>query len=85
MNVDDNSVPSVTYADLNLSYNMDIGEAELCACRQNATNLFDRAPPQTAGNLNFVGGSSGPSAALYDTVGRTYTVGFKRQLLIRGV
>ena len=67
-------MPSVTYADLNLSYEMDVGE-QTYRLFANATNLFDRAPPQTPGNPGFVGGTAGPNAALYDTVGRTYTVG----------
>lgn len=74
VNIDDNSVPSVTYADMNLSYEMDIGE-QTYRLSFNATNLFDRAPPQTPGNPGFVGGTGGPSTGLYDTVGRTYTVG----------
>lgn len=74
VNIDDNSVPSVTYADLNLSYEMELGE-QTYRLFANATNLFDRAPPQTPGNPGFVGGTGGPSAALYDTVGRTYTIG----------
>jgi iron complex outermembrane receptor protein len=74
VNVDDNTVPSVTYADLNLSYEMEVGE-QTYRLFANATNLFDREPPQTPGNPGFVGGTGGPSAALYDTVGRTYTVG----------
>lgn len=74
INIDDNSVPSVTYADLNLSYELEVG-AQTYRINANATNLFDRAPPQTPGNPGFVGGTGGPSAALYDTVGRTYTIG----------
>jgi outer membrane receptor protein involved in Fe transport len=74
INVDDNSVPSVTYADLNLSYELAVGE-QTYRLFANATNLFDRAPPQTPGNPGFVGGTGGPNAALYDTVGRTYTIG----------
>jgi hypothetical protein len=74
VNVDDNSVPSVTYADLNLSYDVDLS-GHSYRFFFNTTNLLDRAPPQTPGNLNFVGGSAGPSAGLYDTIGRTYAVG----------
>jgi len=74
VNVDDNSVPSVTYVDLNLSYEMEM-DGRSYRLFANATNLLDRAPPQTPGNPGFVGGTGGPSAALYDTVGRTYTVG----------
>lgn len=48
----------------------------------DTTNLFDRAPPQTPGNLNVVGGSYGPSAGVYDTICRTYTVGGERGVLI---
>jgi len=74
VNVDVNSVASVTYADLNLSYEMEMGN-QTYRLFANATNLFDRAPPQTPGNPGFVGGTGGPSTGLYDTVGRTYTVG----------
>ncbi len=74
VNVDDNSVPSVTYADLNLSYDVDLS-GHSYRFFFNTTNLLDRAPPQTPGNLNFVGGTAGPSAGLYDTIGRTYAVG----------
>jgi iron complex outermembrane recepter protein len=74
VNVDDNSVPSVTYADLNLSYEMDIS-GHSYRFFGNVTNLFDRAPPQTPGNLAFTGGSAGPNGGLYDTIGRTYAVG----------
>jgi len=74
VNVDNNTVASVTYADLNLSYNVDV-EEQTWRLNFNVTNLLDRAPPQTPGNPGFVGGTGGPSAGLYDTVGRTYTVG----------
>ncbi len=74
VNIDDNSVHSVTYADMTLSYEMELG-GQAYRMFANATNLFDRAPPQTPGNPGFVGGTGGPSAGLYDTVGRTYTIG----------
>jgi outer membrane receptor protein involved in Fe transport len=73
-NVDDNSIPSNFVTDLNLSYDFDSGDVSW-SIYGNITNLFDRAPPQTPTNPNFTGGTNGPNAALYDTIGRRWVVG----------
>ena len=41
----------------------------------NVTNLLDRERPQTPAVIG-TGGTGQPNPALYDTIGRTYTVGF---------
>jgi outer membrane receptor protein involved in Fe transport len=74
INVDDNSVPSNFVTDLNFSYDMEAGDTNW-NIYANVTNLFDRAPPQTPGTPNFVGGTNGPNAATYDTIGRRWVMG----------
>ncbi|MDR2213220.1 MAG: TonB-dependent receptor [Pseudomonadales bacterium] len=65
VDVDKNSVASVFYTDMNLSYEMDI-DGQTYRLFGNVTNLLDRAPPL---------GSGDPSTNWYDTIGRTYTLG----------
>ncbi|MDT8398330.1 MAG: TonB-dependent receptor [Pseudomonadales bacterium] len=72
--IDDNTVPSIFYTDLNLSYTMEVGGQEF-GLFANVTNLFDRDPPQTPTTPGFTGGTAGPNASLYDTIGRRYVVG----------
>lgn len=74
VNVDDNTIPSNFITDLNLSYDMDLGKANW-SLYANVTNVFDRAPPQTPNTPNFVGGTNGPNAAIYDTIGRRWVMG----------
>jgi iron complex outermembrane recepter protein len=72
--VDDNTIPSTFVADLNLSYDFGFDETEM-SVYLNVTNVFDRSPPQTPANPNFVGGTVGPNAAIYDTIGRRWVLG----------
>lgn len=73
-NVDDNSIPSNFLTDLNLSYDMEMAGHNV-GLYANVTNLLDRAPPQTPTTPNFVGGTNGPNAGTYDTLGRRWVVG----------
>jgi outer membrane receptor protein involved in Fe transport len=71
--IDDNSVASTFYTDLNLSYTM--GADDNLEIYGNVTNLFDRAPvvaPLIIGRA----GTTEFNPALYDVVGRRYVVGF---------
>ena len=70
--IEDNTVSSVFYTDLNLSYEhpMDGKKLRFFA---NVTNLLDRGPPQTPTTVG-TGGTGQPSLQ-YDTIGRTYTLG----------
>ncbi len=79
VNVDENDVPSWAVVDLNASYRLPIerGDWRVFA---TVSNLLDRAPPQTPGALNFTGGTAGPNAAFYDTIGRRWVVGVNLKL-----
>lgn len=70
--IEDNTVSSVFYTDLNLSYEKPINGHTL-RFFGNVTNLLDRGPPQTPTTVG-TGGTGQPSLQ-YDTIGRTYTVG----------
>lgn len=72
--VDDNTVASNFNVDMNLSYDMEINDTSW-SVYANVTNLLDRAPPQSPATPNFVGGTNGPNAGTYDTIGRRWVVG----------
>lgn len=71
--IDDNSVASVFYADLNLNYRPAFLEG--LHLYFTVQNLFDRAPPRTPAAI----GRTGPaelSPVIHDQIGRRYTLGF---------
>lgn len=74
--IDDNSIGSMVYTDLTLGYSWDLsgGRLELYA---NALNVFDRAPPVVASwDGALAQTSSQVNSALFDPLGRRYTIGF---------
>ncbi len=73
VDVDDNTAASVFYTDLTLGYDFEVGNTNLNVFL-TTNNLFDRAPPQTPGNIAFLGGTNGVSG-LYDAIGRRYALG----------
>jgi outer membrane receptor protein involved in Fe transport len=74
VNVDENDVPSWAVTDLNLTYDLPL-QGNDWSFFVNVTNVFDKDPPQTPGAPGFVGGTAGPSALLYDTIGRRWVLG----------
>lgn len=75
IDIDDNSVESVLYADLRLSYlypTQSNGEWEVFF---HTSNLFDQDPPLVAGWSNFSGTGISTNESLYDVLGRRYTAG----------
>jgi outer membrane receptor protein involved in Fe transport len=70
--IDDNSVPSVWYTDLRLTYTL--GESDLWQIYGSVTNLFNQEPPATPGAVGR-GGTSEFSNGLYDTIGRRFVLG----------
>ena len=77
--VANNHVPSVTYYDMRVAYDIVMGGStvQLYAV---VNNLFDKAPPLAP---SYVGLSSSPiqtNQSLYDVLGRRFTVGLKLQL-----
>ena len=72
--MDDNSVSSVFYANLRLSYRFEqLGSADYDVFL-NVQNLFDRDPPVVASWSDFFGASA-TTPALHDTLGRRYLLG----------
>jgi outer membrane receptor protein involved in Fe transport len=70
--IDNNSVPAIYYTDMTLGYMM--GEKSNYQAFLTINNLFNRDPPITpSGNLIFFP----TNTALYDVVGRYFTVGIK--------
>ncbi len=69
---DDNSVDSAFYTDLNLSWRPSDKSWRVYA---NATNLFDEPPPVTATYGTLQGASGQTNPALFDLLGRRYTLG----------
>src|SRR5690606_19598706 len=70
--IDDNTVPSTFYTDLNLSYFR--GESDDLELFLNVTNLFDREPVHVP---NIIGraGTTEFNSGLYDLLGRRFVVG----------
>lgn len=74
--IEDNKVEAVTYIDLRLGYEFDLGGTEM-EVFGNITNLGDKDPPVTPFYSAFLGQSLQYNAAVYDVLGRRYTVGLK--------
>ncbi len=79
VDIEDNTVSAVTYVDLRLGYEFDLGGAEV-EVFGNVTNLGDAAPPITPSYSAFLGYSTQTNPAVYDVLGRRYTVGIKLRM-----
>ena len=76
VDIDDNTVSSVWYADLNLSYDIqDVFNGGTLNLFLNINNLFDRDPPLRPGWHSFSGATQ-VNQSVYDVLGRRYTAGF---------
>lgn len=77
VDIEDNSVSSRTYTNLNLSYDFEWGSTNAQAYFY-VGNLFDKDPPMVA---TGIGGTTGRAAftdaGIFDVLGRTFTVGFR--------
>lgn len=77
--VADNHVGSVTYYDMRVSYDLHMGSS-IVQLYGVVNNIFDKAPPIVP---SYVALSSAPvqtNQAVYDVLGRRFTVGFKLQM-----
>jgi outer membrane receptor protein involved in Fe transport len=77
VNIDDNTVDSVFYTDLNASYTIS-GQREW-EIFLNVTNLFDEEPPSAPGVVGRTG-TSEFNTALHDVLGRRFAAGFRLSL-----
>ena len=79
LNIADNTVEPVFYADIRASYDFDISSAELQVWG-SVTNLFDKDPPVTGTFSTFTGASTQFNSALFDVLGRRYTMGVRLRM-----
>jgi outer membrane receptor protein involved in Fe transport len=77
--VTSNHVPSVTYFDLRLSYNMTIGSTTL-QLYGVINNLTDKAPPLAPSYVALYSAPIQTNPSTYDVLGRRFTVGLKLQM-----
>ncbi|MDT8397790.1 MAG: TonB-dependent receptor [Pseudomonadales bacterium] len=73
--IDDNSVASMFYTDLNLKYSGTARGGDWEAFF-NVTNLFDRDPPPTPGTVGRTG-TNEFNTSLHDTLGRRFVAGVR--------
>ncbi len=72
--IDDNTVDSVLYTDLRVSYTFDRSSRGNFEIFANVSNLFDEDPPLAANHSTF-GGSTHTNVSLYDVLGRRVVLG----------
>ena len=77
MTIDDNTVDSAFYTDLNASYTIE-GQREW-QIFFNVTNLFEEEPPYAAAIVGRTG-TSEFNNALHDVLGRRFAAGFRLSL-----
>lgn len=73
MHIDNNTIESVTYVDLNLRYDLAAGEGTL-ELYGNVQNLLDEDPPISA-NFGYFFANASQTNTFYDLIGRRYTLG----------
>lgn len=74
--LESNTVDDVLYVDLRLGYEFALAGADL-EVYGNVTNLFDADPPLTPSYSAFLGYSIQHNPAIYDVLGRRFTIGVK--------
>ncbi len=73
VDIDDNTIDSVTYVDLNVRYDIEAGDGVL-ELYGNVQNVFDEEPPISP-NFGFFGANATQTNGVYDLIGRRYTLG----------
>jgi len=76
VDIDDNSVPSVFYTDVMLSWSLPMGQGGSWSLFGHVENLFDRDPPRAADYSEF-NGATHTNESLYDVLGRRFSVGVR--------
>lgn len=76
VDIDDNTVASVFYTDVLLSYTFHRGSDASFEIFGHVENLFDRDPPRAPDYSDF-SGASPTNESLFDVLGRRYTVGVR--------
>jgi hypothetical protein len=79
VDIDDNTVGSVAYSDLDVSYTRELTERGSLTLYGHITNLFDRAPPINPSFSDFSGATQ-YNQTVYDILGRRFTLGVRMRL-----
>ncbi len=74
-----NHVPSVTYFDMRVSYDIPVGSSTV-QLYGVVNNIFDKAPPLVPGYNGLGSAPIQTNQTMYDVLGRRFTVGLKLQL-----
>jgi len=75
VDIDDTSIDSIAYFDLNLRYEMEMDDGGTWEIYGNVQNLTDEDPPVTA-SFGFFGATANQTnSGLYDVLGRRYVIG----------
>ena len=76
IDIEDNSVESVAYTNVNLSYGFEFSGDKTGEVYLYVGNLLDKAPPISPGGVGLTSGTaSHTNNGLFDTIGRTFTMG----------
>jgi iron complex outermembrane recepter protein len=79
--VANNHVPSVTYFDARIAYDITVGSGGILQLYAVVNNLFDKTPPIATAPYNGLGSSPiQTNQTMYDVLGRRFTVGIKLQM-----
>lgn len=73
---ENNRVPGVTYVDLRLGYDFELQGVDVEVSAM-ATNLFDTDPPLTPSYIGLSEHASQANSAVYDILGRRFTLGVR--------
>ena len=80
IDIQDNSVASVAYTNVNLSYGFEWSANKTGEVYLYVGNLLDKAPPLSPGGVGLTTGTaSHTNNGLFDTIGRTFTMGVSLQ------
>jgi hypothetical protein len=79
VDIDDNTVGSVAYTDVDLAYTRDMAQTGSLTIYGHIANVFDRAPPINPSFSDFSGATQ-YNQTVYDVLGRRFTLGIRMRL-----
>jgi outer membrane receptor protein involved in Fe transport len=78
IDIEDNSVDSRLYTNMNLAYDFEFGDGHSGEAYFYVGNLFDKDPPLVPGGIGVTTGTAThTNNGLFDTLGRTYSAGVR--------
>lgn len=77
VDIEDNTVDSIFYTDLNLSYRHELRNGSSVEIYGNLTNVFDEEPPLAPYYSVFLARPQQTNSELFDALGRRYAVGLR--------